>query len=57
MQTLVISIVPYGTGSNKQNMRPGVILHGEIAPEVPFENIEALYSAFDEYRRYPFTWI
>ena len=31
----------------------GVILHGEVGPEVPFENIKALYSAFYEYGRYP----
>ena len=35
----------------------GVILHGEIGPDVPFENIEALYSAFYEYGRYPLTWL
>ena len=34
----------------------GVILHGEVGPEVPFENIEALYSAFYEYGRYPLDW-
>ena len=31
----------------------GCMLHGEIGQEVPFENIEALYSAFHEYGRYP----
>ncbi len=35
----------------------GVILHGEIGPEVPFENIEALYSAFYRYGRYPLEWM
>jgi uroporphyrinogen decarboxylase len=35
----------------------GVLLHGEIGPDVPFENIEALYSAFYEYGRYPLTWL
>jgi hypothetical protein len=31
----------------------GCMLHGEIGQEVPFENIEALYSAFYEYGEYP----
>ncbi|MBC8233122.1 hypothetical protein H8E77_26550 [bacterium] len=35
----------------------GVLLHGEIGPDVPLENIEALYSAFYEYGRYPLTWL
>jgi len=35
----------------------GVILHGEVGPEVPLENVEALYSAFYEYGRYPLTWL
>lgn len=35
----------------------GVMLHGEIGPNVPFENIEALYSAFYEYGTYPLTWL
>ncbi|MGQ9729648.1 MAG: uroporphyrinogen decarboxylase family protein [Candidatus Zipacnadales bacterium] len=35
----------------------GVLLHGEIGPEVPLENIEALYEAFYEYGRYPLTWL
>jgi hypothetical protein len=30
----------------------GVLLHGEIGPQVPFENIEALYQAFYELGRY-----
>jgi uroporphyrinogen decarboxylase len=34
----------------------GCMLHGEIGQEVPFENIEALYSAFYEYGKYPMTW-
>jgi uroporphyrinogen decarboxylase len=35
----------------------GVMLHGEIGPDVPFENIEALYSAFYEYGEYPLEWL
>ncbi len=35
----------------------GVMLHGEVGPHVPFENIEALYSAFYEYGRYPLDWL
>lgn len=34
----------------------GCMLHGEIGPDVPFENIEALYSAFYEYGAYPMSW-
>ena len=34
----------------------GIILHGEIGPDVPLENIEALYSAFYEYGQYPLEW-
>ena len=35
----------------------GCLLHGEVGPEVPFENIEALYSAFLEYGKYPREWL
>jgi uroporphyrinogen decarboxylase len=35
----------------------GVILHGEVGPDVPFENIEALWSSFYEYGRYPLDWL
>jgi uroporphyrinogen decarboxylase len=28
----------------------GLILHGEIGPEMPIENVEAMYEAFEEYR-------
>ena len=34
----------------------GVILHGEIGPDVPYENIETLYSSFYRYGRYPLDW-
>ncbi len=39
------------------NFNGGVMLHGEVGPEVPFENIEALYSAFYEYGNYPLGWL
>ncbi|MEA3400452.1 MAG: uroporphyrinogen decarboxylase family protein [Armatimonadota bacterium] len=35
----------------------GCILHGEVGQEVPFENIQALYSAFYNYGRYPLEWL
>jgi uroporphyrinogen decarboxylase len=59
-------IVPYGTPEEvvaavKEAVaafaRPdgGIILHGEIGPEVPLENIEALYSSFYRYGTYPLS--
>lgn len=59
-------VIPFGTpdeirGAVKEAIAAfgayngGVILHGEVGPEVPFENIEALYSAFYEYGTYPLT--
>ncbi len=35
----------------------GVILHGEAGPEVPLENIEAMYAAFYRLGTYPLTWL
>lgn len=35
------------------NYNGGLILHGEVGPEVPFENIQALYYAFRDYGKYP----
>ena len=35
------------------NRNGGLILHGEIGPEVPFENIKAMYHAFRKYGQYP----
>jgi uroporphyrinogen decarboxylase len=35
----------------------GCLLHGEVGQDVPFENIEALYSAFYEFGEYPLTWL
>ena len=34
----------------------GIILHGEVGPDVPLENVQALYSAYYDYGRYPFDW-
>jgi len=39
------------------NYNGGVILHGEVGQDVPFENIEALYSSFYKYGQYPLTWL
>jgi uroporphyrinogen decarboxylase len=35
----------------------GVMLHGEIGPDVPLGNIEALYSSFYRLGRYPLEWL
>jgi len=35
----------------------GLILHGEVGPEVPFENIHALYKAYRDWGAYPLDWI
>lgn len=35
----------------------GLVLHGEVGPDVPFENIQALYYAFRDYGNYPLTWV
>lgn len=61
-------VIPYGTPEQivaavKEaitafgNFNGGVLLHGEVGQEVPFENVEALYSAFYEYGKYPLSWI
>ena len=61
-------VIPYGTPEDvvaavKEaiaaygRFNGGVMLHGEIGQEVPFENIEALYSAFYEYGSYPLRWL
>ena len=61
-------VIPYGTPEEVAaavkeaigafgRFNGGVLLHGEIGPEVPLENIEALYSSFYEYGRYPLTWL
>ena len=39
------------------NYNGGVMLHGEVGQDVPFENIEALYSSFYKYGQYPLTWL
>jgi hypothetical protein len=35
----------------------GLILHGEIGPDVPLENVRAMYAAFREYGQYPLRWL
>ena len=61
-------VIPYGTPDEvvaavKEaiaafgNFNGGVLLHGEVGQDVPFENIEALYSAFYEYGEYPLRWL
>jgi len=61
-------VIPYGTPEDVINAvkeaiavfgsyNGGVILHGEVGQDVPFENIEALYSAFYEYGQYPLNWL
>ena len=60
-------VIPFGTpdqivGAVKEAIgafgarNGGIILHGEIGPEVPLENIQALYSSFYEYGKYPLEW-
>ncbi len=61
-------VIPYGTPGDVINAvkeaiavfgsyNGGVMLHGEVGQDVPFENIEALYSAFYEYGQYPLNWL
>lgn len=61
-------VIPYGTPEQVEEavkeavaafgrLNGGVLLHGEIGPDVPLENIEALYSAFYRYGQYPLTWL
>jgi len=61
-------VIPFGTPSQIEeavkeavevfgNYNGGVLLHGEVGPDVPFENIEALYSSFYRYGKYPLEWI
>ena len=33
----------------------GLILHGEIGPDVPLENIKTMYATFEEYGKYPLS--
>ncbi|MBI2297950.1 MAG: hypothetical protein HYU66_03185 [Armatimonadetes bacterium] len=61
-------VIPFGTPDDVRaavreamecfgRFNGGIMLHGEIGPNVPFENIEALYSAFYEYGTYPLKWL
>jgi uroporphyrinogen decarboxylase len=60
-------VIPFGTAQEIEDAvkeaisafgthNGGIILHGEVGPEVPFENVEALYAAFYRYGRYPLAW-
>ena len=35
----------------------GLVLHGEVGQDVPFENIKCMYDAFARYGRYPLDWL
>jgi uroporphyrinogen decarboxylase len=61
-------IIPFGTREQieehvKECMRlfgsnnGGIILHGEVGQDVPFDNIVALYEAFEKYGTYPLAWL
>jgi len=61
-------VTPFGTPEAVENavkeaieafgtFNGGAILHGEIGPEAPFENIKAMYDAFHKYGQYPLTWL
>ena len=39
------------------NFNGGIVLHGEVGPDVPFENIQALYRAMRDYGDYPLGWL
>lgn len=39
------------------NFNGGLVLHGEVGPEVPFENIMAMHRACEKYGRYPLDWL
>lgn len=39
------------------NYNGGLILHGEVGPDVPFENIQTMYQAFEQYGSYPLDWL
>ena len=39
------------------NFDGGIVLHGEVGPDVPFENIQALYGAMRDYGNYPLSWL
>jgi len=61
-------VLPHGTpGEVKEHVKEtialfgnhngGLILHGEIEPDTPFENIKAMYEAFEKYGIYPLDWL
>ncbi len=61
-------IIPHGTKEEIEehvknivalfgNFNGGLILHGEVGQDVPFENIRTLYGAFGKYGSYPLDWL
>ena len=61
-------ILPHGTPAEVEqhvketialfgNYNGGLILHGEIEPDTPFENIKAMYTAYEKYSTYPLDWL
>ncbi len=61
-------IIPFGTPDDvREHVKDtialfgrfdgGLILHGEVGPEVPLENVMALVQAFCDYGRYPLDWL
>jgi len=61
-------ILPHGTPEEVEahvkeiialfgNYSGGLVLHGEIGPDVPFENIRAMYEASERYGSYPLDWL
>jgi len=38
------------------NDNGGILLHGEVGPDVPLENVQTLYAAYYDYGRYPLNW-
>jgi len=61
-------IIPFGTPDELREhvkdtialfgrFNGGLILHGEVGPEVPMENIVAMVEAFLEFGKYPLEWL
>lgn len=39
------------------NFNGGLILYGEVGPDLPMENIRAMYEAFRDFGAYPLSWL
>ncbi len=39
------------------NFKGGLVLHGEVGPDVPFDNIKVMYEAFERFGTYPLDWL